>query len=59
MPNLYTSATDQITEYERIFNEARDRWSIDKDPRFLSIQVNCLRAIRQLKYSLNDSLDGN
>jgi hypothetical protein len=53
MPNLFISTEDQLKEYERIFLEARDQWSVDKDPRYLKIQTDCLRYIRSLKYSLD------
>ncbi len=55
--SLYMDINDQIREYERIFLEARDQWSIDKHYQYLKIQLDCLRFIRSLKYSLDHNID--
>ena len=55
MPQLFLSVEDQIGEYERIFLEAKDRWSLDKNPAFLRVQMDCLRAIKMLRYSLDET----
>ena len=54
MATLFMKPEDQLKEYERLFLEARDQWSLDKDPRFLRVQMDCLRAIRSLKYNLDN-----
>jgi hypothetical protein len=52
--NLYNNPSDQLREYERIFQNARDQYSIDKNPMHLKIQIECLK---QIKY-LNDRIMG-
>lgn len=50
--NLFDSLEDQLKEYERIFLQSRDQYSIDKNPKYLQIQMDCLRAIRSMKYDM-------
>lgn len=54
MSKLFLSIEDQIGEYERIFLEAKDRWSLDKNPVYLRVQMDCLRAIKNLRYNLEN-----
>ncbi len=52
MSQLFLTIEDQLNEYERIFLEAKDRWSIDKNPSYLRVQIDCLKMIRNLRYNL-------
>lgn len=49
---LFDSSTDQRKEYERIFHEARDAFSISKDPLYHKVQIECLKQIRILNREL-------
>jgi hypothetical protein len=49
---LFTDPKDQMKEYEKIYIQARDQFSIDKNPDYLQIQLTCLEAMRELKYNL-------
>ena len=49
---LYDASSDQKVEYERIFREARDAFSISKDPIYLRVQCECLKQIRYLNREL-------
>lgn len=52
--SLYNDHKDQIKEYERIFQQARDDYLSNRDPRFLQIQIDCLRSI---KFITNPAFD--
>jgi len=45
---LYDNSNDQKIEYERIFREARDAFSVSKDSICLRVQCECLKQIRYL-----------
>ena len=49
---LYDNSNDQKIEYEKIFREARDAFSISKDPLLLEIQIECLKQIKVLNREL-------
>lgn len=56
MSQLFLKTEDQIHEYERIFFEAKNRWSTEKNPSYLKIQIDCLKAIRALRYNIDNDL---
>ncbi len=57
MADLFVNPVDQMKESERIFFEARDQWSVEKHPSYLRVQIDCLKAIRTLKYNLDQGYD--
>ncbi len=50
--NMFITPKDQIEAIEKIYFEARDGYSLNKDPLYLRIQLDCIRQIKIINREL-------